>query len=79
MKKIELYRYEDGATIVITPVRRQPEDTPSKYRLIADEGMELTDGTVTVECIDVLCGAVDVWREVEKPEAPIDEERVEYQ
>ena len=66
MKKIELYRYEDGATIVITPVQRQPEDTPRKYRLIADEGMELTDGETVVSCIDVLCANVDAWQEAVK-------------
>lgn len=66
MKKIELYRYDDGGAVVITPVKKLVEDVPRKYRLIADEGMELTDGVTVTECVDVPQEAVDGWYEVEK-------------
>lgn len=66
MEQIELYRYVDDGKVVVTPVRREDTDAPQKYRLIADEGMELTDGMVTTECIDVLCEDVGTWQEVEK-------------
>ena len=37
MQKVNLYRYEDGNTIVITPNPRNETDEPSRMRLIADE------------------------------------------
>lgn len=66
MRKIELYRYVDDGTVVITPVKKRVEDVPRKHRLIADEGMELTDGVTVTECVDVPQEAVDGWYEVEK-------------
>ena len=66
MRKIELYRYVEDGTVVITPVKREADDVPGKYRLIADEGMELTDGVTVTECVDVPQEAVDGWYEVEK-------------
>ncbi|MBQ2384114.1 MAG: hypothetical protein II290_08750 [Oscillospiraceae bacterium] len=66
MKKIELYRYEGDGRVTITPTPRDASDIPSQYRMIADEGLELTDGVTVAECIDVPCDAVGAWREVEK-------------
>lgn len=66
MRTIELYRYDDGGAVVITPIKREADDMPGKYRLIADEGMELTDGVTVTECVDVPREAVDGWYEVEK-------------
>jgi hypothetical protein len=67
MKVIELYRYENEGRITITPNKASDADIPSKYRLIADEGMELTDGDVVADCIDIPCERIDEWHEVEKP------------
>lgn len=66
MKKIGLYRYKDDGWITITPWKRDDNDPPHQYRLIADEGMELTDGVTVIEAIDVPCEEVDNWYEVEK-------------
>lgn len=72
MRKINLYRYVDGRSIIVTPVQRTSADVPYKYRLIADEGMILTDGVNVTECIDVLCENAEKWNETEQ-EIPAEE------
>jgi hypothetical protein len=67
MRVIELFRYDNDGRITITPNRASETDIPSKYRLVADDGMELTDGTIVSECIDIPCNQIGVWREVEQP------------
>lgn len=72
MRKINLYRYVDGKSIIVTPVQMATADVPYKYRLIADEGMVLTDGVDMTECIDVLCENAEKWNETER-EIPAEE------
>lgn len=72
MQKINLYRYVDGRSIIVTPAQRTSADVPYKYRLIADEGMVLTDGVNVTECIDVLCENAEKWSETER-EIPAEE------
>lgn len=52
MQKITLYRYNrpDGG-VSISPVMPDTEYT-ELYRLVADEGCTLTDGTNHVQCVD---------------------------
>lgn len=66
MKDITLYKYqrEDGGTTV-SPTKPDCEYT-TLHRLVADEGMFLTNGEISALVIDV--DSVDGWQEVEKPE-----------
>ena len=62
MKTINLYRYvrPDGGVTVSTI---QPEvEYTTLYRLIADEGMLLTNGTTKTTCTDVT--DVSEWSEI---------------
>lgn len=62
MQKVTLYRYtrtEGGVTV--SPVKPEGEFT-ELYRLIADEGMELTDGVNRTTCTDT--ADPSAWTEV---------------
>mgnify|MGYP007069930985 CR=1 FL=1 len=71
MTRKMLYRYaRDGGGYTVSTAR--PESGRGykvRWRLIADEGMAITDGETTVTVIDVQhrkdCGA---WRDCELPE-----------
>lgn len=43
-------RSDDG--IDVTPNKPDHDDYTETYRVIADEGMILTDGTITCGCVD---------------------------
>lgn len=62
MKTINLYRYirPDGG-ITVSTVQPDVEYT-ALYRLVADEGMILTDGSITTSCVDV--EDMSVWSEM---------------
>ncbi len=62
MQTINLYRYTraDGGVTVST-VKPDGEYT-ELYRLVADEGMVLTDGATKTSCVDTT--DVSVWSEV---------------
>ena len=68
MQKITLYRYNrpDGG-VTVSPVKPDGEYT-EMYRLVADEGMVLTDGVDQTACIDT--DKPDVWMETPAPEEP---------
>lgn len=70
MQKITIYRYvrADGG-VTVSPVKPDGEYT-ELFRLVADEGMVLTDGEQYVSCVDT--DAPDIWTEVAEPE-PTDE------
>lgn len=38
------------------------------YRLVADEGKVLTNGTINATCVDVLKDRAEEWTEIDKPE-----------
>lgn len=66
MQVINLYRYlrpNGGVTNSI----EKPEgiDYSIKYRLIAEDGKLLTNGSDSTECIDV--DSTDGWFEIDKP------------
>lgn len=67
MQIIPLYRYmrQDGG-ITISPVKPDAAKYTVKYRLIADEGMTLTDGSVMMASVDV--DSEEGWSEVQAPE-----------
>lgn len=64
MQIIDLYRYEDNGTVIITPNKRNETDTPSRARLVADENCTLTNGTTEAEVVDVMLDEVDLWHEI---------------
>lgn len=49
---INLYRYDDAIGVVITPEKRNENDTPYCYRLIADDGCVYTNGDTETPCVD---------------------------
>lgn len=66
MKKINLYRYEDAnGVVVVTPTPRAEVDTPSRIRLIAEEGYVLTNGETETVAIDIVFDEVNSWSEKE--------------
>lgn len=80
MQKITLYRYirADGGVTVSTS--RPDLDYTELYRLIADEGMMLTDGFANADCVDT--NDPDAWSEVagaETYENPEEATRADYQ
>lgn len=80
MRKISLYRYirPDGGVTVSTV--RPDVDYTELYRLIADDGMMLTDGIVNTVCVDT--NDPYVWSEVAGAETYTDPEeatRADYQ
>lgn len=68
MQILPLYRYTrpDGGTTVST-VKPDAEYT-ELFRLVADEGMVLTDGNITTFCTDT--ADPSLWSEVEDTETP---------
>lgn len=66
MQRITLYRYNrpDGG-VTVSPVKPDREYT-ELFRLITDEGMELTDGFTFSICVDT--DNPEAWEEVEAHE-----------
>lgn len=68
MQIVDLYRYErEPGKITTSPVK--PEDNVDYsviYRLIADEGMAITDGSSVVECVDT--NSSEGWTDCDLPE-----------
>ena len=64
MQKVNLYRYEENGTVIITPDARAETDTPSRMRLIADDNAILTNGTTETIAVDVMLDEVDTWHEI---------------
>lgn len=64
MQTIVLYRYaRTGGGITVSP--EQPDEGTAyelRYRLIADEGLSLTNGEVFTPCTDT--ATPDAWQEV---------------
>lgn len=63
MQIINLYRFTraDGG-VTVSPVKPEGEYT-EMFRLVAGEGMALTDGVTTTSCTDT--DNVGVWTEIE--------------
>ena len=69
MKIVNLYRYEkpDGS-VLVTKNKQNIGDQVHGYRLVAEEGMLLTDGNVMTPCVDVK--DTSGWAEVQDPNPP---------
>lgn len=77
MQKITLYRYNrEGGGVTVSPVKPDCE-YETLYRLVADEGMVLTDGTNITTCTDTR--NPDVWFEVADTENPNEATEADYQ
>ena len=64
MQTITLYRYARADGGITTSPVAPPDGTEYalRYRLVADEGKVLTDGTTTTACTDV--DSPDGWTEI---------------
>lgn len=83
MQTLTLYKYKERKSTIVTPtVPTGVEYTTSEYvRLVADEGMALTDGETTATVIDTL--EPSLWTEIEAPDTDkiyenLTEEQAEY-
>ena len=67
MQTITLYRYTrpDGG-VTTSPIKPYAGVYSLKYRLIADDGKLLTEGTTITECVDV--ESPEGWTEIDAPE-----------
>lgn len=67
MQTITLYRYTRPDGGVTTSPIAPPDGTDYgiRYRLIADEGKTLTDGTTTTTCTDTADPVI--WTEIDDP------------
>ena len=74
MQIVDLYRYErEPGKITTSPIK--PDDGTDYtliYRLIASEGMAITDGTSIVECVDT--NSSEGWTDCDLPEEQVAEE-----
>lgn len=71
-----LYRYENtDGSISISPIQREETDTPYMYRVIADEGKVLTDGTNITPCTDT--HTPEIYTEIDEPPEPSPESELE--
>lgn len=66
MQTIALYRHirPDGG-VTVSPIKPEGDYT-EMFRLVADEGMALTDGENYSACVDT--DKPDMWTEIEAPE-----------
>lgn len=72
MQTITLYRYtREGGGVTTSPIA-PPDGTLYDlcYRLLADDGKAITDGTTVVACIDV--SSPDGWTEIDDPGEDMD-------
>lgn len=69
-----LYRYETDIGVVITPDAHAETDQPHGLRLIAEDGMAITNGNDIVSCVDVAQEAATQWHDCADPEAAAEEE-----
>ena len=73
MKSINLYRYETGNGVIITPNAKNETDISSRMRLVADENKALTNGKTITLVVDVLLEDIKNWYEIDYIEEPISE------
>lgn len=75
MKVITLYRYLRPSGGITVSTEKPDCEYTTLVRLIADEGMLLTDGDISTQCVDV--DNSDGWSEIVDPN-PIMEEDQRY-
>lgn len=64
MIKNKIYRYLGRNGMVTTPILLEGTTPIIMYRLIADEGMILSNGKIHVRMIDVFDDEVENWFEI---------------
>lgn len=69
MTQITLY---SGRGVSLSPQNGEGRTISPYVRIIADEGMGITDGVTVTTCADVLATNVDLWSDCELP--PEDDE-----
>ena len=67
MTKIKRYRYLGKNGIVTTSVLIDGVDPILMYRLVADEGKVMTDGTKMVRQVEIFAEDLDAWKEIDDP------------
>jgi hypothetical protein len=71
MQIIPLYRYtRPKGGVTVSPIKPECEYT-ELFRLVANDGMALTNGETTTYCVDT--GTMEGWAEVEAPTEEIPE------
>ena len=67
MQTITLYRYPRSCGgITVSPVKPYGVDYEIRYRLIAADGKEITNGDITTACIDT--DSAEGWTEIDAPQ-----------
>lgn len=66
MKQEKIYRYMGNNGIINTPIEIPNVPCIIKYRLIADNGKILTNGSYSTNVIDVFENELDQWYEIDK-------------
>ena len=68
MQKITLYRYARADGGVTVSVEKPDTEYTELFRLVADEGYVLTDGTGITPCADT--DDISAWSEIVDPDKP---------
>lgn len=67
MQIVTLYKYErENGGLTVSPIKPDNTTYTIGYRLLADDGKAITDGTATVICVDV--DSVEGWSDCELSE-----------
>lgn len=69
MTKNKVYRYLGRNGIITTPILIEGSAPITMYRLIADNGMILSNGKIHVQMIDVFDDEVNDWFEIPAEDA----------
>lgn len=78
MQIINLYRFirHDDGGVTVSPVKPE-SDYAELYRLVADDGMVLTDGENITSCTDT--ENIGAWTEIPNTENPNEATEADYQ
>lgn len=66
-----LYRVINNGKVTVTPIKPSHNDYTETYRLIADEGMVITDGANTYCCVDT--DEPEKYSEILEPSETVDQ------
>ena len=71
MIKKDLYHYNGRNGFVTTEIFLEGAKCDNMYRLVADEGKMLTNGTYTLKTVDIYPEDLDNWKEIKREEGQI--------
>ena len=69
MKITKMYRYIGQNGVLTTYVLLDGINHTLRYHIKADEGMVLTDGNRTAKVVEINAEDLDLWTEINDPEA----------